>query len=49
MNRQKLVKSRTVDGSVATTDTVSPGAIDRTLLRTIISGSGQTSPTASMA
>ena len=49
MNRQKFVKSRTVEGSVATTDTVSPGAIERTLLRTIISGSGQISPTASMA
>ena len=48
MNRQKFVKSRTVEGSVATTDTVSPGAIERTLLRTIISGSGQISPTASI-
>ena len=48
MKRQKSRKSRSVAGSVATTYTTSPSFISRTLLRTIISGSGHTSPTASI-
>ena len=47
MKRQKFTKSRSVEGSVATICTTSPAAISRTRLRTIINGSGHSSPTAS--
>ena len=44
MKRQKFLKSLLVLGSVASISKRSPGFIARTLLRTIMSGSGQNSP-----